>query len=195
MNPARRDDPECDMARIEPVMRDRRFRTVHRRKTMHERRRTKGGLARKSRIDKQTIVIIDDVTVRGRQLHHQLVRMLPVDQRRHAVCGFAGRQQKRIAGLAHERVGTEHRAKIQHVPAIELPPRRCHQHARDERLLVAARAVLPIVDAVEHHVAHDHPATAHLMTHHVRGDVRLPAGARSVARHRIGTKRAGHIHH
>ncbi|MFN9355368.1 MAG: hypothetical protein ACK6A4_00885, partial [Alphaproteobacteria bacterium] len=158
-------------------MRDQRFGAVHRRQAMHEGRRAKGGLPRKTRIEKHTIVVVDDVTVRGRQLHHQLVWMLPVDQRRHAVCGFACCEQKRIAALAHEWIGAKHRAKIQHVTAIELPPRRCHEHARDERLLVTARAILPIVDAVEHNVAHGHPTATHLVTHHVRGHVGLPAGA------------------
>ena len=77
-----------------------------------------------------------------RQLHHEFVGMLAVDQRIHAVSGFSRGEQQRITGGSHQRIGPEHRA---HLECIALDRTACvlgHHHSYRKLALVPARAAL-----------------------------------------------------
>ena len=111
-DPSGGQNAERDMGRVQPVVRNRRFRDCHRRQAVHEGRRAERGFAGQACIEEHGLVFAEREAVRRRQFHEQVVRMLPVDQVGHTVGGFAGGQQQRIAALAHERIGAEHRAQI-----------------------------------------------------------------------------------
>src|SRR5467141_2040487 len=70
-NGPRRQDPERDVRRIEPVVRNGRLGERHSRESMHERRRTERGLAWQTAIDKERSIPARD-TVRGGQLHEEI---------------------------------------------------------------------------------------------------------------------------
>ena len=117
--------------------------------------------------------------------------MLPVDQMRAAVRGLAAREQQRIAALAHERVGRQHRADAERAVA-ERPLRHPHHHAVDEGLVAAARAALMVVDQVQIAVPHRRPVADLAVNAFVRRGVGNPARARSFSRHGIGAEKALH---
>ena len=117
--------------------------------------------------------------------------MLPVDQMRPAVRRLAGREQQRIAALAHERVGRQHRADAERAVA-ERPLRHPHHHAVGERLVAAARAALVVVDQVQIAVPHRGPVADLAVNAFVRRGVGHPARARALARHRIRAEKSLH---
>ena len=117
--------------------------------------------------------------------------MLAIDQRRPAVCGFAGGKEKRIAVRAHERIGREHRAHAEGaVPHRTL--RHAHDHAAGERLLAAARAALLVVHAVDQRVPHRRPLADLAVNAFVRRRVRQPARPRAFAGHAVGSEKSLH---
>lgn len=124
------------------MVRDRRLWRIHRRSTVHERRRPERRLARLAAIDEDRRAFAQPMRVGGRQFHEQVVRVLAVDQRLDAIGGLAGGKQKGIAIRPHERVGREHGAEVQDIAVGEVASGRAHRHAGQKRLLVAARAVL-----------------------------------------------------
>src|SRR6185437_3262016 len=90
-----------------------------------------------------------------------------------AIGGFAGRQKQRIAAFAHERIGAEHSAELQRVGLTEIAARHPHRHSSKKRHFVATRAALPIVDAVEAQVAHQHPVARHRVNGFMRCGIGL----------------------
>ncbi len=97
-------------------------------------------------IEEGAVALRKAMGIGGGQFHHQIVRMLAVDQRRRAVRRLAGCEQERIAIASHERIGAKHRAEIQRVGLAEIAPRGAHQHSFEERRVAAARAALIVVD-------------------------------------------------
>jgi hypothetical protein len=181
-----------DVRGVQPVVRDRRFRAVHDRKPVHEGRRTKCGLARQSGVDEQRITFAQRVRITGRHLDEQIVRMLPVDQWRDPIGRLAGLQQQRHSTLAHQRIGTQHRAKLQHVAARIRAPRHAHEHPGHERLVIAARPLLPVVDTVEQCMTHQHPLASHMMQARVHRCIGLPRRAGALPRHRVRAQHPAH---
>ena len=82
--------------------------------------------------------------------------MLAVNERGHPVGGLAGLEQKRIAVLAHERIGRDHQADAERT-ARQLPPRHEHEHAGGEVLGRPARPALVVIDLVDEAMQHAHP--------------------------------------
>ena len=194
LHPARRDDAEADVRGVQPVVRDGRFGTHLGRGPVHECRRAECRLAGPARIHEGPCTFARLPGIACGKLHEEVVRMLAVDQWRHAVRGFAGRKEQRVTAPAHEWIRAQHGAQHEPVAGSEIAPGRAHHHAGQECLLVAARSFLPVVDAVELHVAHQRPVSALGVSHGVGRRVGLPGGARGIARHRIGAERALHRH-
>ena len=189
------DDAERDMGRIQPVMGDRRFRAVHDRVPMHEGRRTEGRLSRQADVTEHGIGRGHRMAEADRQFHHQFVGMLAIDQRVHAVGGFSRREQQRITGGSHQRIGTEHRAQLQRIARTGRPACLGHHHPRQEAALVPARAALPVVHGIEDCVRHQLPWPACRMQAAMRRGVGLPGRAGRFTRHRIRAKRTGARRH
>ena len=129
---------EADVGRIEPVVADRRFGRIQDRLAVHEGRRAERRLAGQPGVEEDAALRPDVLRDRARQLHEEVVRVLAVDQPVDAVGGLAAGEQQRIAALAHQRVGAEHRPELQRAVA-ERPPGHAHQHAATRSLVVAAR--------------------------------------------------------
>ena len=108
---------EADVGRIEPMVADRRLGRIHDRLAVHEGRRAERRLARQAGVEEDAALRPDVLRDRRRQLHEQIVRVLAVDQPVGAVGGLAAGEQQRIAALAHQRVGAEHRLELQRAVA------------------------------------------------------------------------------
>ena len=119
--------------------------------------------------------------------------MLPVDQTIAAVGGFAACKEKGVTALAHQGIRAEHRLELHRAIAKGMAGR-AHQHPAGERLVVAARPGLVVVDEIEHAMRHQHPVAVHDMQPLMHGRVRLPCGARGFAGHGVGAERARHRH-
>ena len=174
---AQRHHPVGDVRRVEPVMRDRRLGIVLAGEAVHERGRAESRLSRQPGVDECRAALRQAVAVRRRQLHEQVVRMLPVDQWRLPVGRLAGLQEERIAAFSECRIGGDHGAQAQRSGAAHLPVAHHHQHAGHERLGVASRAALVVVDQVDEAVRHGVPVAEPGVDAFVRRGVRLPAGA------------------
>ncbi len=111
MDEAGGDHPEGDVGGIQPMMGDRRGRIVHPREAVHEGDGPQRRLARIAGIEEHRRRPADRKAVGARQLHEEVVRMLPVDQGRHPIGGLAGLQQQGITILAHGRIQREHGAQ------------------------------------------------------------------------------------
>ncbi len=194
MDVTQRRDAERDVGRIQPVMRDRRLGDVERRGAVRERGRPQRGLAGIAAIYKDAVALRERVAEGRRHLHHQIVRMLAVDQGRLAVGGLAACQQQRIAAVAHERLRAQHEAQIEHVVRAEIAPRHAHDPARREPLRGAARPALAVEHAVQQRMSHQAPAAEIGHEPVMRHRVRLPARPRRLARRRVWSKHAGHRH-
>ena len=179
---------------IQPVVGDRRLGRVHDRLAVHEGRRTECRFARQAGVEKGAARRSDVLRHRCRQLHEEVVRMLPVDQPVESIGSFTAREKKRIAARPHQRVGAEHRPELERAFA-ERAAGHAHEHPSGERLVVAARSGLVIVDKVERAVRHEHPVAA-LGHHHAQGCRRigLPRRPRTFALRRIGSERSDHRH-
>src|SRR3954468_7561529 len=80
------------------------------RSAMRKRRWTECRLGDRTAIEKQLRLIADLIVIAAGKLHHQVVRMLPVDDR-HSVCSFARLKKQWVASLRHCcRLETEHQA-------------------------------------------------------------------------------------
>jgi len=91
-------------------MRDRRVGNIHAAWPVHEGRRPQRRFTWVGNIEEDAIGIVEAMRIRRSQFHEQIVRVLAVDERRHAVSRFTARQQKRIAAFSHKRIGAQHRA-------------------------------------------------------------------------------------
>ena len=151
---------EADVRRIEPVVGDRRFGRIDDRFAVHEGGRPERRLARQAAVHEDAAVPADCLRRRRRKLHEQVVRMLAIDQPIGAVRSLAAGKKQRVAARAHQRVGADHRLELQRSVAQRVL-RHAHQHSARERLVVAARARLVVVDEVERAVCHQHPVAAH----------------------------------
>src|SRR6058998_2613715 len=78
-NGPRRQNPESNVGGIEPVVGDGCLWERHSRESVHERRRTEGGLAGQTSVDEERSIPARDAVGRG-QLHEEIVRVLPVDE-------------------------------------------------------------------------------------------------------------------
>lgn len=181
---------EDDVGRVQPVVADRRLGIIDPGAAVHEGGGAEGGLARPAGVDEHGVAVRQSPSVGSGQLHDQLVRMLPVDQRLSPVGALAGGEQQGIAALSHPGVRADHGAEVQNVSAFEGASGRAHRHAGDERLVVSARTRLVGVDAVQQHVTHQVPVAAPGVHAFVPLGVRLPAGARGVAAHRVAAENA-----
>ena len=189
--PAGGDDAVGDVRRIEPMVRDRRQRLIARRSAVHERRRPQRRLADRPAIEVERLVALQPVVDLGGQLHEQVVRVLPVDQRL-AVRDLAGGEQVGVAARPHQRLQRAHRAQLQVQPVAQVAVAHQHRHRLDERLVAAARAALRGSDAPGIAVRHQHPLAdvRHVAAHRAlgRGQARgagalLPPAAARPHRH------------
>ena len=192
VHPAEGGDAEDDVGRVEPVVGDRRLGAVHGAHAVHEGRRAEGGFAGIADVGEDRVLVGQRPGVAGGQLHHQLVRVLSIDQRIDPVRRLARRQQKGEAVLAHEGIGAEHGAQVQGRAVGEVAAGRAHDHAADEGLVVTARTVLAVIDQVEAGMPHDAPVAFAPVDAAVLGQVRLPGGAGGLAGHGPGAEGAGH---
>src|SRR5438270_136631 len=80
-------DPERDVGAVLPVMGDRRQRIVRRGRPMGEGNGTHRRLADRGEVEREPKILCDRPLVEGREFHEQVVRMLPIVQRR-ALVGF-----------------------------------------------------------------------------------------------------------
>src|ERR1043165_3911168 len=94
-------------------MRERRARVFRSRPAMHKGRWPKRGLARKAHVRKPRAALADRYSVRGRQFHKEVVRVLFIDEGAPLV-GLAGlEEQPRAALRKSERLKAEHAAQLQ----------------------------------------------------------------------------------
>ena len=117
--------------------------------------------------------------------------MLAVAEQGDAVRRLARGEVERIAAPAHQRIGAQHGAQLQRAIA-DRPAGHAHRHAGDEGHLIAARPFLPVIDAVQHQMAHQGPVAGRDMHAAVLRGVRLPGGAGGFAAYPIGAERARH---
>jgi hypothetical protein len=174
LDPARRKHAEGDVRRVEPMVRDRRFRAHHRGWPVHECGRTEGRFARKTRVQERTARFPELMREGGGHLHEEVMRVLAIDEGRLSVGRLPGRQEKRVPARAHERIRTQHRSHRQRIAIRHVAARRTHDHAGCECEFIAARAVLRVVDAIQHDVAGEHPVAVHDVGHLMDCRVGLP---------------------
>ncbi len=111
-----------------------------------------GGLARDCAVHLDRDDIRDGAGVRARQLHEEVVRMLPVMERR-AVAQLARREQVRVTAPAHcGGLQAEHGVTT-NLAASERSVRHLHQPVDASELIGAARSAL--VDPLEEDVSHE----------------------------------------
>ena len=121
---------------------------------MGERHWSYSRLADRSRVDLDGQSVGDRRVVDGRQLHEQIVRVLPVVERRSVEC-FAGLENERIpTGRRRPRVGAEHSPEAELTVAQRV---RCGAHEpSDSHQLGSAAAASELLvvgaefDAVDH---------------------------------------------
>ncbi len=99
---------------------------------------------------------------------------------------------ERIAASAHQRLRAQHRAQLECAVITKVAAGHAHRHAGDEAHLVAARALLPVVDRVQRQMAHQRPVAGREVKAAMPRRIRLPGRSRRLAAHRIGTERARH---
>jgi hypothetical protein len=84
------------------------------------------------------------------------MRVLAVDQMRHAVGCFAALKQERIPSPAHERVKKKHGAQPERIITQGALSHQ-HKHAAGKHRLVASFAVLFIIDEIRNAMRHHRP--------------------------------------
>ena len=95
------------------MVRQRRERVARRGRTVGERRGPERRLPDRGEVDRRREVVCDAAFIQGRQLHEEIVRVLPIHQRSAPVL-LAGLQQERVAaGADRERLGAEHEAQVE----------------------------------------------------------------------------------
>ena len=102
------DDAERDVRLVERVMAEWSGRIVHRGWPVHERDRTEGGLADRRAGQRQTGLLVQGQAPDGRQLHEEIVRVLPIDEWA-AIEGLAHLKDLPVPGCADgSRIEAEH---------------------------------------------------------------------------------------
>ena len=150
-------DAVRDVRRIERVMPERRDRVFRRRRAVHERDRAERRLARGPARQRETGAVVHRDAPDRRQLHEEIVGMLPIDQRS-AVERLAYLEDFAVAALADGRgVETQHRRQRE-VPLAGLPRRHAHPPVRHPELVTSARTALVVEHGVDDAVLHEGPA-------------------------------------
>src|SRR5436190_9437691 len=124
-------------------MREGRRRVLQRGRSMHERGRTKCRLAWIAEICEPGATIAERQSVLRRQLHEEIVRMLPIDYRLSLVCLTCLKQQGRSARRKSKRLGAEHAAQLECARAKFSIGHR-HEPIRGLKLSGAAPAALMV---------------------------------------------------
>ena len=153
-----RDHAVSDVGRIERVVRQRGKRIFRGRRAVGERDGTESRLARRRACNRQARLARDRCAPNRGELHDQIVRVLPVDQRpsvqRH---GFA-----HLKDLAVSKLARRHQIETEH--PVEREPRRpdasgqhAHPPIRHCELIDAARTALMVEQAERDAVLHELP--------------------------------------
>ena len=187
----KRSDSECDVRRVQPVMADRSLGVVGSGEAMHERRRAERGLSRKAEVREHRALAGKPQAIGHGQLHEEVVRVLAIDKRL-AIQRLSRLEEQRVAALADgRRIGREHAAQPEGAGSQRALGHE-HEHRRTEELAVAPWAALIVVDHVGEAMEHEHPVFLHEMHPFHGRRVRLPAGARGLALHRVGAVHSLH---
>ena len=176
------------------MVRDGRLGTHHGRGPVHESRRAECRLAGQARIHEGACTLARLPGIACGKLHEEVVRMLAVDERRHAIRGFAGCEEQRVTATAHEGIRAQHGAQRELVAGSEIAPGGTHAPCR-RGMSSRRRAGLPA--SRRRRRASGGPSASSRRAGRVpwRGRrVGLPGGAGGVARHRVVAERARHRH-
>ncbi len=159
-----RDEAERDVRRIKRVVRQRSYRVVRGRGSMHERDRSERGLPDRASGQRQPARAADRHAPNGRELHEEIVRVLPIDQRS-AVDRFADLKDLAITSFPHRRgVEAEHRVERE-LRRPNLPRQHAHPPVRHREAVATARASLAIEHRGHDPFLHELPPGTHVHLH------------------------------
>src|SRR5262245_39270618 len=158
----RRHDAERDVARVEHVVGQRREWIFSDRRPMHERYWAERWFADRSARERESGVPADRPPPDRRKLHHDIMRMLAIDERP-AIERFADLEDLGVAALARrERIEAEHVVEPQ-IGRTDLSALHPHPPVWRAKFVRAARTALMVEHTEDHAVLHELPARRRLL--------------------------------